>query len=88
VLEVAVLLAAVAAVGAIRPRWSTLLVALVPAGLAFLWLLGQEDVPGDELTAGDLGWFGGMSAVAGAAFAAACALGVITGRALRRSHQR
>jgi hypothetical protein len=43
-------------------------------------------VPGDELTVGDLGWFGGVSAIVGAVFAAACALGVIAGRALRSRH--
>jgi hypothetical protein len=69
-------------VGAVRPRWSALLVALVPAALAFVWLLMHEDNPYDPIGAGDLAWFAAMSSVVGAAFALVCALGVVVRRAL------
>jgi hypothetical protein len=61
---------------------------MVPAGLAFLWLLLHEDVPGEDISATDIGWYVVMSAVVGAAFALACALGVIAGRAFRGRRRR
>jgi hypothetical protein len=88
VLEIAVALALAAALGWLRPRWSTLGVALVPTGLAFAWLLMHEDVPGERTTAIDLAWFAGMSLLAGLGFVAACAAGVLArrlGRGRRRA---
>ena len=81
--ELAVLVTVFAGVCVVRPRWSSLLVVLVPAGLAFLWLLFNEDVPGEEIGSSDIAWFVGMSAVVGAAFLPVCALGVIAGQTLR-----
>ena len=88
VIQLALLVALVAGVGVIRPRWSSLLVAVVPGGLAFAWFLLHEDVPagvpGAGVSASDIVWYVGMSAVVSAAFALPCALGVIAGRALLR----
>jgi hypothetical protein len=86
--ELAVPVAAVAGVGLTRPRWSSLLVAFVPAGLAFLWLLLHEDVPGEDISAKDIAWYAVMSGVVAAAFALSCALGVIAGRAFRQRRRR
>jgi hypothetical protein len=90
--ELAVLVIAVAGVGLVRPRWSSLLVAVVPAGLAFLWLLLHEDVPeglpGADVSASDIAWYVVMSALVGVAFALPCALGVIAGSALRKRRAR
>jgi hypothetical protein len=84
VVEQALLVAAVAGVGLIRPRWSSLFVACVPAVLAGLWLFLHEDVPGEEIGAGDVAWYLGMSAAVAVAFALACALGIVAGLAIRR----
>lgn len=83
-MELVVLFAAVIAVGIVRPRWSSLGAALVPAGLAFFWLLFHEDVPGEGTTVADVAWDAAMSVVVGAVFAVAGAAGIVTGRALRR----
>ena len=71
------------ALGVVRPRWSTLLVAVVPVVLAFAWLVMHEDIPGDPLGLVDLAWYAGMSLAVGAAFALALACGVVLGRVLR-----
>jgi hypothetical protein len=84
VLEILLALAAAAAVGWLRPRWSTASAAVVPTALAFAWLLLHEDVPGDPITLDDLVWYLGMSLVPGAAFALACCLGVAARRASAR----
>ena len=82
--EVAVLVVAVVGIGLIRPRWSSLLAALLPTTLAFLWFLFSEDRPtGME----DLAWYVGMSLTIGAGFAACGAVGVIAGRALTRRRE-
>ena len=60
----------------------------MPAALACAWLFLHEDVPGEETGAADAAWYAGMSAVVGAGFAIACALGVVTGRAIRRDRAR
>ena len=83
-MELAVLAVAHVASGALRPRWTTLLAALIPAVLSFLWLLLHEDIPGETLGLVDLAWYVGMSLVVGAVFALASAGGVVVGRALRR----
>jgi hypothetical protein len=83
VVEPAVLVVAVAGVGVIRPRWSSLVVALVPAGLTCLWLILQEDVPGEDVGSSDMVWYVAVSGLVGAAFLPVCAVGVIAGRALR-----
>jgi hypothetical protein len=92
VMELPVLVAAAAGVGLIRPRWSSLLVAVVPAGLAVLWLLLHEDVPADvpgaDMSASDIGWYLVMGGLVGAAFALPCAVGVIAGRAVRQRRAR
>jgi hypothetical protein len=84
-MELAVLFLAVIAVGVARPRWSSLAVALVPTGLAFLWFLFREEIPGESTTVGDVAWYAAFSVVVGVVFALACAAGVVTGRALRRA---
>lgn len=71
-----------AGVGWIRPRWSSLAVAVVPGGLAFAWLLMHEQIPGDETTMADIAWYLGMSLVVAAVIALACACGVLVRRAL------
>jgi hypothetical protein len=83
-MELAFLAVAYVALGALRPRWTTLLAALVPAGLSFVWLLLNEDIPGEAPGPVDLAWFVGMSLAVGAVFAFASAAGVVLGRALRR----
>lgn len=87
-LQLAVLAALFAAVGLIRPHWSSLLVALGSAALAFVWLLLHEDVPGDEIGAGDVFWYVAMSVLVGGAVAVACAAGVLAGGALRHRRDR
>lgn len=82
--ESAVLAVACVVLGAFRPRWTTLLVALIPALLSFVWLLLHEDIPGDPVGVVDVAWYAGMSLVVGAVYALACACGVVVGRALRR----
>lgn len=83
-MELALLFAAYVGVGAVRPRWTTLLAALVPAALAFGWLLLNADVPGDDVRFVDLAWYAGMSLVVGGVYAFGCAGGVVLGRALHR----
>lgn len=83
-MELAALAAAYAALGALRPRWTTLLVALIPAVLAFVWLLLHEDIPGDKLGVVDMVWYVGMALAVGGVYALASASGVVLGRALRR----
>lgn len=83
-MELAVLAALFVALGAVRPRWTTLLAALIPAMLAFVWLLLHEDIPGDKLAFVDLAWYAGMSLAVGGVYALASAGGVVLGRALRR----
>ncbi len=78
------LVVAYVALGALRPRWTTLLAALIPAALAFVWLLLHEDVPGDKLDVVDFAWYVGMSLAVGGVYALASAGGVVLGRALRR----
>jgi hypothetical protein len=83
-MEPAILAAAYVALGALRPRWTTLLAAAIPALLAFVWLLLHEDVPGDTPGFADLAWYVGMSLAVGAVYALASAGGVMAGRAFRR----
>jgi hypothetical protein len=83
-MELAVLAAAYIALGALRPRRTTLLAAFIPAVLAFVWLLLHEDVPGDELSFVDLAWFAGMSVATGGVFALASIVGIMLGRAFCR----
>jgi hypothetical protein len=83
-MELAALAVAYVALGALRPRWTTLLAALIPAGLAFVWLLLHEDIPGEELGFVDLVWDVGMSLAVGGVYAVASAGGVVLGRAVRR----
>jgi hypothetical protein len=82
--ELAVLAVAYVALGALRPRWTTLLAALIPAALAFVWLLLQEDIPGETLGFVDVAWFVAMSLAVGAVYGLASAGGVVVGRAWRR----
>jgi hypothetical protein len=84
VMELAVLAAAYLALGAVRPQWTTLLAALVPAVLGFVWLVLHEDIPGDKPDLVDLAWYAGMSLAVGGVYALASAGGVVLGRALRR----
>jgi hypothetical protein len=84
VMELAVLAVVYVALGALWPRWTTLLAALIPAVFAFLWLLLHEDVPGDVLGFADLAWYVGMSLAVGAVYALAAAGGLVLGRDLRR----
>jgi len=84
-MELVALLVGSVALGVIRPRWSTLLAALVPTALAFAWLVLHEDIPGDPLGFADLAWYAGMSLVVGAVFALAIAGGVAAGRRRGRS---
>ena len=83
-MELTVLAVAYVALGALRPRWTTPLAALIPAVLSFLWLLLHEDIPGDPLGFVDLAWYIGMSLAVGAVYALASVGGVVVGRALRR----
>ena len=83
-MELTVLAVVYVALGALRPRWTTLLAALIPALLSFLWLLLHEDIPGDPLGFVDVAWYAGMSLAVGAVYALASAGGVVAGRALRR----
>ena len=85
--ELVVLLVAFVALGVLRPRWSTLAAALVPTGMAFAWLVLHEDIPGETLGPVDLAWYAGMSLVVGAAFALACAAGVIARSFLDRGRR-
>ena len=77
------MLAAFVALGALRPRWTSLLAAVVPASLACVWLFTHEDIPGDETGFGDIAWYVGLGLAVGAVFALACAGGVVLGRVLR-----
>jgi len=83
-MELAVLAGAYVALGALGPRWTTLLAALIPAGLAFVWLLLHEDIPGEKLGFVGFVWYIGMSLAVGGVYALASAGGVVLGRALRR----
>jgi hypothetical protein len=80
-MELAALIAGSLALGALRPRRTTMLAATVPACLSFAWLLMHEDIPGDTLGFVDLIWYAGMSCAVGMAFALAIAAGVVLGRA-------
>jgi hypothetical protein len=84
VMELTVLAGAYVALGALRPRWTTLLAALIPTMLAFIWLLLHDDVPGDNLGFVDFAWYIGMSLAVGGVYAVASAGGIVLGRALRR----
>jgi hypothetical protein len=80
-LEILFVLAVAAAIGLVRPRWSSLWSAAVPTGLTFTWLLMHEDIPGDPIGPADIAWCGGTGLVVGAVFALACSLGIATRRA-------
>jgi hypothetical protein len=79
-MELVVLVIASVALGVARPRWSTLAAAVVPAALAFAWLVMHEDIPGDPTGFADLAWYAGMSLAVGAAFTLALAGGVLLAR--------
>jgi hypothetical protein len=87
VIELVVLAAVYVALGALRPRWSTLLAALIPAALAFAWLLLHEDVPGDELGLVDVAWYSGMSLMVGGVYGVASAGGIALGRFRSRGRE-
>ena len=88
VLEVFLTLVVVAAVGWLRPRWSSLWVAVIPGGVVFAWLLLHEDVPFDPVGLVDIAWYVAMSLVVGALFAVTCGLGIIARQALMRRTRR
>jgi hypothetical protein len=83
-MELAVTFIAFVVFGAARPRWTSLLVAVVPAALACVWLFLHEDIPGYETGITDVAWYVGMSVAIGAAYALAYAGGVGLRRALDR----
>jgi hypothetical protein len=80
-MELAALIGVYVALGAVRPRWTTLLAALLPTVLAFAWLVMHEDIPGAPLGLADLAWYAAMSLLVGAVFALAAAAGLALGRA-------
>jgi hypothetical protein len=84
-MELVALVAVCVALGILRPLWTTLLAASVPAALTFALLLMHEDVPGEKSGFIDLAWYAGMSLAVGGAFALATAAGVALGRATRGS---
>jgi hypothetical protein len=84
VIELAAALAVAAVAGWLRPRRSTLAVALVPTAMAFAWLYAHEDIPGDPITLIDVAWYAGMSLVVGASFMLATALGIAARKAAHR----
>jgi hypothetical protein len=84
VIELTVSAGAFVALGALRPRWTTLSAAFLPAAVAFVWLLLHEDIPGERLGFVDYAWYAGMSLLVGGVYAVAAAVGVVSGRALRR----
>ncbi len=67
-------------IGALRPRWTTTLIAVVPLLLGSLWLLLGPDIGVAAMTWLDRAWLLGMAV----ANAAACALACATGVAARR----
>ena len=81
-MELVALAVASVALGVVRPRWSTVLFAIVPTALAFAWLVMHEDIPGDPIGLADLAWYAGMSLMAGAIFALALTAGVVPRRRL------
>jgi hypothetical protein len=84
-MELAVTFVAFVALGAAWPRWTSLLVALVPAALACVWLFLHEDIPGYHMDLVDVAWTVGMSVAIGAVYALACAGGVVLRRTLARA---
>jgi hypothetical protein len=71
------------AFGVLRPRWSSLVVAVVVGAAAAVWSFLLEDIPGDPKGVDDVAWsivFGGAAA---AAVALVCAIGVLLGAKLR-----
>ena len=81
-MEAIVLGAACVALGAIRPRWTTLIAAGLPTVLAFAWLLMHEQIPDDRIGVADVLWYAGMSVFVGSGVALAIAVGI----AARRAH--
>jgi hypothetical protein len=82
VIELLVLGSGLVLIGALRPRWTSLIAAAIPQALAFAWLLLQKDVPWETTGLADIAWFVVMSSVVGAAAAGAIAAGVLLRRAV------
>jgi hypothetical protein len=80
-MEVIAIATACVALGAVRPRRTTLLVAGLPTLLAFAWLVMHEEIPGDRIGLADLLWYAGMSVLVGAGVAFAIAVGIASRRA-------
>jgi hypothetical protein len=81
--ELLILILVVFAVGALRPRWSSLAVAVVVGAAAAAWSYMLEEVPGYPKDLGDVAWSAAFGAVVAVAFAFVCCLGVLAGRRLR-----
>jgi hypothetical protein len=71
------------ALGVLRPRWSSLVAAVVVGAVVAAWSFMLEDIPGEPKGMDDVAWsaaFGGLAAIATALVRA---LGVLIGRKLR-----
>jgi peptidoglycan/LPS O-acetylase OafA/YrhL len=83
VYELLILILVVFAVGALRPRWSSLAVAVGVGAAAGAWVYMLEEVPGDPKGLDDVAWSAAFGAVVAVGFAFVCCLGVLVGRRLR-----
>jgi hypothetical protein len=84
--EVVVLLAVFALVGLVRPRWSSLYAVGVAAALPLVWVIWGAIQPARSLGYG-ASWYVTVGAIYAALAAAACVVGIATGRVLRKSRR-
>jgi peptidoglycan/LPS O-acetylase OafA/YrhL len=83
VYELLILSLVVFTFGALRPRWSSLAVAVVVGALVAAWSLTLEQTPGDPKGLDDVAWSVIFGVIAAVAVALVCGIGVLLGRKLR-----
>ena len=81
--ELLIILLGAFAFGALRPRRSSLAVAVVVGALVAAWSFTLEVIPGDPKGPDDVAWSVMFGVVAAAAVSLVCAIGVLAGRRLR-----
>jgi hypothetical protein len=74
-----VLAAVFVLVGIVRPLWSSLSAAVVPAALPLVWIVWGVVEP-DRSRGLSAQWYASVGAIYGSVAVSACAVGIVTGR--------
>jgi drug/metabolite transporter (DMT)-like permease len=83
VYELLILILMALAFGTLRPRWSSLAVAVGVGAAVAAWSYTLEEIPGEPKGIDDVAWSVGFGAGAAVAVAFVCGVGVLLGRKLR-----